>query len=278
MDPRTFQKICRIVYERSGITLNDSKEALLTARLGKRIRAVGCADYEAYLQFLLNDGTGDEMVELLDAISTNVTSFFREPEHFDFLTREIPRLHRECDGRLRFWSAACSTGEEPYSLAATVLEALGGRPTDLKILATDISTRVLEKGREGIYEKEKADAIPGPLREKYFECLRGSGEVRYRAKESLRSPITFHRLNLSVTPFALHGPFQAIFCRNVMIYFDEKVRKALLMEMHRLLAPGGILLVGHAESLSALGTPLHTIRPSIYIRSTEGCVLEGVRR
>jgi chemotaxis protein methyltransferase CheR len=269
MDPKTFERLCRIVYDRSGITLGESKEALLAARLGKRVRTLGLSGFEDYLRYLCDDETGEEIVQLLDAISTNVTSFFRESEHFDFLKEVLSRWIEEGRERLRFWSAACSTGEEPYTLAMTVLEALGTRPRDLRILATDISTRVLEKSKRGVYEKEKAETIPPALRERYLERIRENGNVLYRVKEPLRKVVVFARLNLSVTPFVLRGPFDAIFCRNVMIYFDETIRKRLLREMHRLLSPGGLLFVGHAESLAALGTDFQPIRPSIYRRVLE---------
>ncbi len=268
MERQVYEKLCSIVHEKSGIALNESKEALLSARLGKRIRELGLQDFKDYLGLLLEDETGEEVIRLLDAISTNVTSFFRESEHFEFIRGPFMKWVESGQTRFRFWSAASSTGEEPYTLGMTLLDVLGGRQVDLKILATDISTRALEKGKAGIYEEKTVEPVPVHLRDRYMERSRvGKGEAKYSVREVLKGLVSFRRINLASMPFPMRGPFDVIMCRNVMIYFDDKLRRELMAEMYRLLRPDGYLLVGHAESLSALSSPFKPIRPSIYFKA-----------
>lgn len=264
MEKVIFDKFRAIVYEKSGISLNDGKEALVSARVAKRMRALGYTDHRKYLEHVSNDATGAEVVQLIDAISTNVTSFFREPVHFDLLAELVKKWLEEGQTRFRIWSAASSTGEEPYTIAMTMLEATRGARVDIRILATDISTAVLERCRQGAYSAEKVASVPPALREKYFAENRGAGT--YTVKNSLRDLITFRRLNLSNPPFPMKGPLDVVLCRNVMIYFDNTVRGNLLKEVHRLLKPGGYLMVGHAESLTGILTSLKVVRPSVYVK------------
>lgn len=266
MDKTTFEKFRQVVYDRSGITLGTQKEALVSARVGKRMRALQIATHADYLKYVLEDESGQELVHLIDAISTNVTSFFREAEHFTFLTEVLTQWLGKGQQRFRLWSAACSTGEEPYTIAMTVAEALASSRNDTRILATDISTRVLEKSRMGDYAADKVETVPPPLRARYFEQHRDGDAKRYRVAESLKRMIVFKRLNLSTPPFPMHGPLDVVFCRNVMIYFDNQVRGRLLNEIYRLLKPGGYLMVGHAESLTGMMSDFKTVRPSIYVK------------
>ena len=238
----------------------------MSARIGKRMRALGIADQREYLQFVMNDTSGEEIVHLIDAISTNVTSFFREAPHFDFLSEVMARWYNEGQRRFRLWSAASSTGEEPYSLAITLSETLDSG-TDVRLLATDISTRVLEKCVQGIYSGDRVETIPKPLLDKYFTPFREGTEIRYSVKAPLRKMVVFKRLNLSTPPYPMKGPLDVVFCRNVMIYFDNETRGRLLAEIHRLLKPGGYLMVGHAESLTGMMSNLKGVRPSIYVKN-----------
>jgi chemotaxis protein methyltransferase CheR len=263
MKKETFSQFCSIIYERSGISLGDKKEALVAARVGKRTRQLGLDTVDEYLRYVQNDQDGDEIIQLLDAISTNVTYFFRESDHFDLISQSF----REwlCQGKrtFRFWSAGCSSGEEPYSIAITLLETLRERYLpDIRILATDLSTKVLTAASAGIYDSNKVKNIPDILLGKYFNSINNE----YRINDTVRSLITFSRLNLSVIPFPMSGPMDMILCRNVMIYFDQPFRKKLISEYHRLLRPGGYLLVGHSESLTGLVNGFKTIAPSIYIK------------
>ncbi len=266
LDRKTFEQFRDLIYEKSGIALGAQKEALLTARIGKRMRALGLVDYRDYLNYVLNDATGEEIVQLLDAISTNVTSFFREADHFTFLSQVLQKWANQGQRKFRFWSAASSTGEEPYTIVMTVAESIDLSTYDFRLLATDISTRVLQKAVQGEYDAEKVQSVPQELLTKYFEKLKGQKGTVYRVRQEYRSLVTFRRLNLSVTPFPMKGPLDVVFCRNVMIYFDNEVRKRLLAEIYRLLRTGGYLMVGHAESLTGMVSDFKTVRPSVYIK------------
>ncbi len=261
MEQAVFQRFRDLIYKKSGITLGPQKVALVSARVSKRMRALSYTDHRAYLKYVLADESGEELIHLLDAISTNVTSFFREAQHFDFLTQVIQKCRQNRQERFRFWSAASSTGEEPYTMGMVALEALKGVSCDLRILATDISTRVLEHCLLGHYTEPKLEPIPKAMRQRYFR--RVDDDV-YSINDDVRNLITFRRLNLSTPPFPMRGPMDIIFCRNVMIYFDEQIRRGFLLEAHRLLKPGGYLMIGHSESLGAYNKSFRLVKPSIY--------------
>lgn len=261
LDARLFAAFQTLAYEKAGIAIRCGKERLVEARVGKRVRALRLPSEEAYLEFLRSDSSGAELVQFLDAISTNFTSFFRERDHFEHMTRAVQAWARRGQTRFRLWSAASSSGEEPYTMAITMLEALEQEPIDFRILATDISTRMLRAGREAVYEKERLAPMDRALQLKYFEP---AGRGLLQARPSLTDAVTFARLNLSAPPFPMSGPMDIIFCRNVMIYFDRAVRQGLVSEIERLLRPGGYLLIGHSETLTGLETDLRTVRASVY--------------
>jgi chemotaxis protein methyltransferase CheR len=263
MKKDSFERVCEIVYETSGIALTAKKEALVSARVSKRMRALGISDFEKYLIYL-EDHHDQEIVGLLDAVSTNVTSFFREPHHFDFIGDEVARWYEGGQRRFRFWSAACSTGEEPLSLAMVLKEALPYPDVDARVLATDISTVTLSHCGQAAYEDRKVEPIPYDLRSRWFTSAGGGSDRVWTAKPALKQMIVYRRLNLSAPPFPMRGPLDAVFCRNVMIYFDDAVRIQLLDEIARLLKPGGYLFVGHAESLAGILSGFKYVRPSIY--------------
>jgi len=204
----------------------------------------------------------------LDIISTNVTGFFREPDHFDFLAEAVSGWLSGGQRRFRFWSAACSSGEEPYSMALVLLDVTSGYDVDVKILATDISTRVLQRALAGVYEKEQLSPVPGRLRKRYFRRVTGydHGGEYYRVTPEVSGMCLFRRYSLSQFPYPLRGPLDMIFCRNTMIYFDTDLRRGMVAEFRRLLRSGGYLVVGHSESLSGLDTGLRCIRPSVYLK------------
>ncbi len=267
MDTSVFDAYRRLVYEKSGITLKPGKEALVSARVSKRIRALGLDRHEQYLEYLGKTENAEEVVQLIDAISTNVTSFFREPVHFDLLRELAGSWRQKGQDRFRVWSAASSSGEEPYSIALTLLDALDGKRNDIKILATDISTRMLSLCLRGEYTADKLRSVPAAHVQRFFTKANTGGKTAaYRVNPEAKNIITFKRLNLAAPPFPMKGPFDAIFCRNVMIYFDTSVRKGLLDEISRLLKPGGYLFVGHAESLTGMMTSLKSVRPSVYVK------------
>jgi len=266
LDQKTFNEIRRIVYDKSGISISERKVALVSARVRKRMRALDISAYNEYLKHLKQDKTKNELVKLLDVISTNVTHFFRESEHFDFLAQVIKEWLSLDQKKFRFWSAACSTGEEPYTMAITILEALEEKKVDLKILATDLSTNVLAQAINGVYPEKKVETIPPAHLRKYFINSPHNEQVQYRAKDNLKKLILFRRLNLSEAPFPMKNFLDIIFCRNVMIYFDTYHRKKLINELYRLIRPGGYLIVGHSESITGFQSNFKVVRPSIYIK------------
>ncbi len=264
MNQHVFEQFKRLVYDASGITLGPQKVALVNARVSRRMRILGIEEHAHYLQYVTEDESSHELVLLLDSISTNVTSFFREPAHYDVLRKLIHEWDIAQQPRFRIWCAASSTGEEPYCLAMTTLEALGRRHPDFRILATDISTSVLQRAREGTYAAAAMEPVSESLRKKYFRVQGQGPERSFKVTDELRNIISFNRLNLSAPPFPMKGPMDVVFCRNVMIYFDLAVRTRLVQEITRLLKPGGYLMIGHSESLTGIEAPLRVIQPAVY--------------
>ncbi len=264
-----FQKISHLIYEQCGICLSEGKEALVRSRLGKRIREGQFDSFRSYYDHVLNDASGKELIRLLDSISTNFTSFFREEQHFDFLRSELlPELieMKKVTGKktLRFWSAGCSSGEEPYSIAITSSEAIKHAPEwDVRILATDISTKVLGTAQSGVFHRDRVESIPHELLKRYF--LRGERDWKdfVRVKDSLRQRIQFKRLNL-MESFSFNEPFDCIFCRNVMIYFDSRTRADLVNRFFGCLREGGAFLIGHSESLTGIRHSFKYVTPAVY--------------
>lgn len=265
LDDKTFRRFAELIYNEAGIHLAEHKHALVSARLGKRMRALKIVDYDDYYDYVQSDGSQAELSALLDAISTNVTFFYREPDHFETLKSVVQQWEIEGLRRLRVWCAASSTGEEPYTIALSLAETLR-ELRDVKILATDISTSVLEIARKGEYENRKLEKITGKRIERYFTPIGGKSAKIYRVNKQVKEMVQFSWLNLAVPPFPMKGPLDIVFCRNVMIYFDNEVRQRLVNEIHRLLKPGGYLMVGHAESLSGLVSNFKPVRPSVYIK------------
>lgn len=260
----------RILHQKSGIVLVDSKRALVESRVTQRLRALSMSSYSQYLDFLKGDKTGEELVHLIDVISTNVTKFFREKDHFELLDQLVDDWATQGTRHLRVWSAACSTGEEPYTLAMTLHPHLLKHGLDLKILATDISTRVLAHAKEGLYQGHLLENIPVALRRKYFSKQAQDGGNEFAVSEQLKQMIMFRRLNFTVFPYPIKGVFDVIFCRNAMIYFDSDLRARMVTEFARLLKPGGILMIGHAETLIGMEKVYRTLKPSVYQRLNDG--------
>ncbi len=266
-DLAVFQKI---LYEQSGIVLTDGKRALVESRVTQRLRALGMDSFHTYLEYLAKDSAGDELVQLIDVISTNITNFFREPDHFELLDRQVEKWAEEGQHKLRIWSAACSTGEEPYTIAMTVHKHIMKHRLDLKILATDISTRVLARAKEGVYDEDRLVQVPAEMKSRYFRPSVGHGAGKYEVASQLKDLMMFHRLNFTVFPYPIKGVFDVIFCRNAMIYFDRDLREKMVLEFARLLRPGGMLMIGHAETLIGMESKYRTIKPSVYLRLNDG--------
>jgi len=264
-----FRRFSKLVYDKCGICLGGGKKELVRARLNKRLRETGIHNFKDYYRFLTKQDNGRELVKMVDAISTNVTSFFRQQTHFDFLRETVFPSVKESQNRigsrrLLFWSAGCSTGQEPYSLAISFLEYFGGRNShDLRILATDISTNVLEQAQRGVYPAACLKGIPQTILRKYFQRGYGSQSAKYRIKESVKKLILFKWLNL-MEPFSFRHAFDLILCRNVMIYFDKDTRERLVGKFYNCLVDGGYLIVGGSESLAGSDHRFKYIRPSIY--------------
>lgn len=264
-----FDFICRLVYEKSRIALGRDKKVLVTSRLAKRLRQLQLEGYHQYCDLLRSPAGAEELRFLIDRISTNHTHFFRETKHFDFLRDKLlPAWRadpRSRGGVFRVWSAASSTGEEPYTIAIHLAEHLA--PADSgawTIEASDISTRVLDIARQGIYEVERLSGMSSELVRRYFQKGVRDREGQVRVKSELRGRVQFHHLNLLEPPYPFTEPFQVIFCRNVMIYFDRPTQESLVSYLTEKLAPGGHLLVGHSESLSGIKHGLKLVQPAIY--------------
>lgn len=267
MSEREFRGFRELVYRESGIHISEHKRELLVARLSRRIRTLGMVRFGEYLALVEREA--QERVEMLDRIVTNETRFFREPKQFEFLETEVvPRWRAEAEKRLRsrrvrVWSAGCSTGQEPYSIAMTLLAHLEG--WDVEVLATDISNRALRQAMAGVWPADKAPEIPEAYRKSFM--LRGvrSQDGRMSATEQARSAIRFQRLNLNDELPEL-GVFDLIFCRNVLIYFDVPSRTKAVTRILARLAPSGFLFLGHSESLLSSGLRLRPVAPSVYTR------------
>jgi len=267
---REFQLISSLVNKICGITLGEKKRSLVAARLQKVLLAGGFGSFQEYYEYIIQDTSGEALLNLVDQISTNHTYFFREKEHFDFLINvALPAISEEQrnNGRrkVRIWSAGCSSGEEPYTLAMILKEYLGGNALhmDAGILATDISFSVLETAMAGIYPADKMLQVPISYRQRYFSPLK---DGNWAVKQCLKDMVLFRRLNLMSREFRFKGLFQVIFCRNVMIYFDKATRRELIEKLHRYTETGGYLLIGHSETLDREAGLYKYIKPSIYKR------------
>jgi chemotaxis protein methyltransferase CheR len=263
LKPREFDQIRELAYQYCGLNIHAGKEELVAARLGKIMRELKIPSFRAYYEYVTTDETGQALVRMIDALTTNHTSFFREPQHFDFLAKTIlPSLANR--PRIDIWSAACSTGEEPYSLAMAMLQHFEGvRAPEMKILATDISTRAIAAGEAGVYPQERLQDMDRDTMKKYL--LRGSGksEGLCRIKPHVRELVKFQRMNL-MDPFPSVGMFSLILCRNIMIYFDAPTQEQLVRRLHQQLEPGGYFFIGHSESLNGISHPFKYVRPAIY--------------
>ena len=249
-----FRAIAAMLHGDAGISIPESKATLVYSRLAKRLRVLGIESFRDYCALVASREGADERVSMLAALTTNVTRFFREPHHFDHLkTQVLPPLIEQAKkgGRVRLWSAACSSGQEPYSMALTVLSLLpNAKDYDIKILASDIDPNMVAEGRAGSYGKAAMEPVPAALRERWFTTgPQASGEARWTARQELKDLITFRELNL-IGDWPMQGSFQAIFCRNVVIYFNDETQAKVWSRFTPLMAPGGTLYIGHSERIS----------------------------
>ncbi len=255
-----FTRLQQMVHRLAGISLKAGKEALAVGRMRRRMRELKVDEVRDYLKLVERDDTGNEATLLIDALSTNVTSFFRESSHFGLFEGWLRTLRAGGARRARVWCAAAATGEEPWTLAMYLRQVFNEPQHDVALLATDISTRALATARQGVYAAESVAKLPTELRQRWFTRA-DDGLVVH---DELRPLITFNRMNLVRPPYPMRGGFDVVFCRNVMIYFDNPTRQVVVNEIQRLLKPGGYLCLGHAESLAGLVTTLQPVAPAAY--------------
>ena len=253
------QRLRDAAHKLTGIKMGPDKQALLTSRVLKRMRALHMEDYREYLEKFESDPS--EVEHFINAVTTNTTYFFREDEHFPIIAQAVSGWVGKGHKRIRIWCAASSTGQEPYTMALTLWKALEGRSVDLQILATDIDTKVLATAHRGVYPAEQLQKVPASFRDGFEQVDDG-----FRVIPKVRSMVRFARLNLTQAPYPLRGPLDLIICRNVMIYFDENTRQRMVHEFERLLRPGALLCIGHSESIQGMTRTLRTERPSVFRR------------
>jgi chemotaxis protein methyltransferase CheR len=274
VSPALFQKFQKLIYAETGIWLGSAKTALLCGRLYRRLRELEIPSLKNYYEMVSQPEQHEERARMIDAITTNETRFFREPRHFEFLAQTVfPRWLAEAQGgarpkRIRIWSAGCSSGEEPYTLAMLLDRHFSAENDwDIRLVATDISNRVLEKARKGIYPISRAAEIPKDFL--HASVLRGTAEREgeMKVKIDIQQMIDFRWLNLNEEPHLIEGPFDAIFCRNVLIYFDAASKQRVVDNLVRHLIANGLLFVGHAENLTSISAQLRSLEPTIYLKT-----------
>ncbi len=262
-----FTHIRETLYRVCGIDLQAGKEELVKARLVKRVRALELAGFDDYLRYLDGDRSGKELKIMVDALTTNKTSFFREARHFEYIREMILPALRPKGGRMRFWSAGCSSGEEPYTLAMMLRESISGiDKLDVRILATDLSPTMVSTARQGRYARSLIGDIPPGYVKKYF--ARTDNDDELQVVDQVRSMINVGQLNL-MDQWPMKGPFDVILCRNVMIYFDLPTKQKLIDKYWNLLGPGGHLFIGHSESLTGLSHRFRTVLPAAYVKESQ---------
>ena len=274
LTPREFALFQELIHREAGIHLSDAKQALLVGRLSRRLRELGLSSFGAYFAYATDPANHAEQVELINRICTHETHFFREPRQFEFLEQTVvPAWQADAQAgrrakRLRLWSAGCSSGEEPYSLAMSLLaHCPPGDGWEVEILATDISTRVLERARAATWPIAKAAEIPPAYLKRFMLRGRGAHHGEMKAGPEIRAIVTFQQLNLNAERCGVAGPFDLILCRNVLIYFDAPGRERVARRLLSLLAPDGLLFLGHAESLNGLSDRPRNVIPTVYTRS-----------
>jgi len=274
VSPALFQKFQKLIYAETGIWLGNSKTALLCGRLFRRLRALEITTLESYYECVASPDQHEERSRMIDAITTNETRFFREPRQFEFLVQRVfPRWRAAAERglrprRVRIWSAGCSSGEEPYTVAMLLAKHLPAEEGwDVRLLATDISNRVLEKARKGTYPIVRSAELPKDLLHTFM--LRGTaerqGEMKVRVE--IQQMVDFQRLNLDQESSFIEGPFDAIFCRNVLIYFDAASKRRVVANLYRHLVTDGFLFVGHAENLNSMFSQLRSLESTIYTKA-----------
>ncbi len=269
LSPESFALFAQFITSELGIKMAEAKLPMVQGRILRRVRELRLGSAEQYRDYFFSSRSSEEREQFINVITTNKTDFFREPEHFNYLVAEaLPQLLsalRGPRGRVNLWSAACSTGEEPYTLAMVLSEHAGQKTGfDFAILGTDVSTRVLKHAQQGIYQQSEVEPIPVELRRKYLLRSRNPADGLVRIVPKLRQKISFHQLNFMNSDYGIGDMYQIIFLRNVLIYFDRVMQEAVINKVCRNLAPGGYLFLGHSESVAAFDIPVVSVKTSIF--------------
>jgi chemotaxis protein methyltransferase CheR len=273
MRNREFDQFSALIYDEVGIKMPPAKKTMLEARLQKRLKALGMHSFQEYSDFIFSQaGREQEIIHLIDVVTTNKTDFFREPQHFDFLVREAIPAMRQIRGAgesplnpFRIWSAGCSTGEEPYTMAMVLSDyAAANHGFKFSILASDICTKVLQTATAGVYGEDRTDTISLSMKKKYLLRSKDHSKGLVRISPDLRATVTFKRVNFMEDQLGISEKQDVIFCRNVVIYFDKPTQSALMNKFHRQLVPGGYLFIGHSETLNGLGVPFTQVSNTVY--------------
>jgi chemotaxis protein methyltransferase CheR len=274
MTDREFQQLRDLIYFRLGINLTKKKRSMMIGRLQKLLRASGFASFQEYYEYLVNDSSHSAMIDLVNRITTNYSFFYRGKSHFDFFTQKafpetLENLREKNSRDIRIWSAGCSTGEEPYMLIMLMMDHLGGEYYlwDGGVLATDISEKALQFALDGIYPEDRAKELPKKFKARYFKDMK---DGQLSISDKVKKEVIFRKLNLMNESFPFRKPFQMIFCRNVMIYFDKETRNNLLKKFFDMTEPGGYLFIGHSETLGRDQEYYKYIMPAVYQRNQAG--------
>lgn len=265
-----FNKLSSFIYKESGIRLPPVKKVMLQCRLQKRLRDLNLHSFKEYCDYLFSkDGVDSEIIHMLDVVSTNKTDFFREPTHFDFLTEHIlSEYYRTVKGKsFKVWSAGCSSGEEPYTLAIVLSEFAEKHPSfDFSIWATDISTRILQSAVNAVYKEERVEIVPISLKKKYMLKSKDRSNPTVKMAAHIRNKVRFGRLNFMDEYYSVSETFDVVFCRNVLIYFDRETQEQVINKLCAKIKSGGHLILGHSESILNMKLPLRQLKPTIYER------------
>lgn len=267
-----FDQIRALVKQHTGIHLSDQKRSLVLSRLTRRLRSLGLANFTEYIKVLQGPGAEEELLNMINRITTNKTDFYRENHHFEFMTKTllpglVSQAQRTGQKKVRIWSAGCSSGEEPYTLAITLAEFFKNLPGwDYKILATDLDTNMLRKASAGVYDARLLEPVPRDKLNRYFTQNRGDGADTYTVSQKLRDLIIFRKFNLMSPTYPVKVPLDAVFCRNVLIYFTNQDRVRIVTNFHRVIKPGGYMFVGHSESLRQVNELFKYTGTTVYQR------------
>lgn len=268
-----FKRLASFIESELGIRMPETKRIMLESRLQKRLRRFGFDNYKQYVDFVFSDeGRESELINMIDAVTTNKTDFFREAEHFDYLVGKIVPAAEGRDGAgitrpFAVWSAGCSTGEEPYTIAMVLEERRALDPRfSYRIFASDLSTQVLDKAKEAVYEDSKVAVVPMSFKKKYMLRSKDKDKGLVRIKPELRARISFARINFMDDSYPVSETFDVVFCRNVIIYFERPIQEAILKKLCKHIRPGGWLILGHSETLTGMSMPLRGVAPTVYER------------